>query len=178
MKKIITLIGTIIMIVSITAISMAAPLNIEQVETLSGDYGHYSAEEDLNLTIEDMLKYAIQDEYLARAEYELILDEYGNVRIFSNIVNAENTHIDLLESIYDEYGYDVPLDEAKAYVALPGSLEEAYEVGVDAEIYNIKMYEDFLKEDLPTDIKEAFESLMAASENHLKAFENNLDKYR
>ena len=34
-----------------------------------GDYGAQGAKEVENYTLEDMLIYAIQDEYLARAEY-------------------------------------------------------------------------------------------------------------
>ena len=42
-----------------------------------------------------MLTYAIQDEYLALAEYELIIEKYGSMRPFSNIINSEKTHIDM-----------------------------------------------------------------------------------
>ena len=55
----------------------------EQTLSLSG-YGSAGALEDENMTLADMLTYAIQDEYLARAEYELIISEYGNVRPFTN----------------------------------------------------------------------------------------------
>jgi len=58
----------------------------------SGDYGAKGALEQagqLDLTLEEMLRYALQDEYLARAEYELIMKEYGTMRPFSNIMSAE-----------------------------------------------------------------------------------------
>jgi hypothetical protein len=38
------------------------------------------------------------------------------------------------------------------------------------------MYESFLKEKLPEDIKSVFVELRDASKNHLSAFENSLKK--
>ena len=43
-----------------------------------------------------MLGYAIQDEYLARAEYYMIMDKFGKIKPFSNIVEAGEYHIKLL----------------------------------------------------------------------------------
>ncbi|MCK5008763.1 MAG: DUF2202 domain-containing protein [Spirochaetales bacterium] len=42
---------------------------------------------------------------------------------------------------------------------------------------NIAMYESFLQEDLPEDVRDLFERLQQASENHLRAFRNNLNRY-
>jgi hypothetical protein len=39
------------------------------------------------------------------------------------------------------------------------------------------MYESFLQEDLPGDVRDLFEQLKRASENHLRAFRNNLNRY-
>ena len=38
------------------------------------------------------------------------------------------------------------------------------------EIENIAMYERFLQQELPKDVRQVFESLKNASENHLRAF--------
>ena len=75
--------------------------------SLSG-YGSAGALDDTSLTLADMLTYAIQDEYLARAEYNLILGAYGNVRPFTNIVHAEETHIAALLPLFDAYGITAP----------------------------------------------------------------------
>lgn len=37
------------------------------------------------------------------------------------------------------------------------------------------MYESFLKENLPDDVREVFEALMNASEKHLAAFQRQVD---
>ncbi len=162
---------SIVTIVMVTLISMMS-LSFADVE----NYGATGALEKENYTLEEMLTYAIQDEYTALAEYELIMDAYGNIRPFSNIARAESTHISLLEPLFETYGIEIPENQSSQVVVLPVSLTETYQAGVDAEILNISMYESFLKEDLPADVQAVFESLKNASENHLKAFNNQVDK--
>ena len=137
-------------------------------------YGSAGATADTNLSLADMLTYAIQDEYAARAEYELILDDYGTLRPFSNILRAEETHIDALLPLFTEYGIAAPADAGADHAALPDSLTSAYQTGVNAEVTNIAMYDLFFEQNLPSDVRAVFESLMHASENHLRAFQNRL----
>lgn len=122
----------------------------------------------------EMLKYAIEDEYNARAEYNLILENFDVERPFTNIMRAEERHIEWLLPLFETYDIEVPQDVSADYVVLPSSLSETFSVGVDAEILNIEMYEAFLKQELPDDVRLIFERLKSASENHLKAFERNL----
>ena len=143
----------------------------------SADFGARGAEGKSGLTIEQMLTYSIQDEYLARAEYELIIGEYGSIRPFTDIMAAEERHIEWVTELFNEYGYALPEDTASQYVVLPEDLKSSFETGVQAEIDNIAMYESFLKEDLPADVRDLFERLKEASENHLRAFRNNLNRY-
>jgi hypothetical protein len=132
--------------------------------------------EQTTYSLEEMITMAITDEYLAHKEYEIILAEYGNINPFANIINAEVTHIEELLPLFEAYDFAVPADNAIQFVALPGSLQEAYETGVQAEVNNIGMYESFLKQDLPEDVRAVFEQLMAASVNHLEAFSRNANK--
>ena len=143
----------------------------------SVDFGAQGALARSELSLADMLSYSIQDEYLARAEYELIMDEYGEMRPFSNIIRAEEKHIGEVRDLMNTHGVDVPADTAKEHVVLPADLKKALETGVQAEIDNIAMYDHFLSMDLPDDVRSVFESLKSASENHLRAFRNNLRKY-
>lgn len=139
-------------------------------------YGAASASTDTSYTLEEMLTYAIEDEYIARAEYELIMDEFGVLRPFSNIMKSEETHISLLTPLFEAYGIDMPADPSSHVIALPDTLAETFAVGVEAEINNIAMYEKFLATELPDDVRDVFERLKAASENHLKAFENGASR--
>lgn len=143
----------------------------------SADFGARGAEGKSGLTIEQMLTYAIQDEYLARGEYELIIEEYGSIRPFTNIMTAEERHIEWVTELLDEYAYALPEDTSHMYVVLPEDLKSSFETGVQAEIDNIAMYESFLREDLPDDVRDLFEQLKRASENHLRAFRDNLNRY-
>lgn len=167
MKKIFT-IALLSLVVVTSSFSMAD----------SSTTGSASAKLDTSYSIEDMLTYAIQDEYLARSEYEAIMSKFSVTRPFSNIMRSEETHIDLLIPLFDAYNIDVPVDDSSEHLIIPSTLAETYEIGVEAEINNIAMYEKFLAEDLPDDIREVFEKLMNASENHLKAFSRNADSSR
>jgi hypothetical protein len=149
------------------------PDEIDTSVSLAG-YGSTGALADDDLTLADMLTYALQDEYLAHAEYEYIIGTYGAIRPFTNIIRAEETHIEALLPLFETYGIAEPTDDASTHVAAVASLTEAYEAGVEAEIMNIDMYEAFLSEDIPSDVRIVFEDLMRASGSHLNAFENKL----
>ncbi len=141
-------------------------------------FGSSGAQGDECLTLNKMLSYAIQDEYAAEAEYEKIMEIYGDVRPYANIIKAEKQHISALIPLFEAKALAIPVNDAKNHLVIPSSLKESYTIGVDAEIKNIEMYDLFLSEDLPDDVRRVFESLQAASENHLKAFERNASKNR
>lgn len=144
-------------------------------------YGSGAAKRDTDLSLQDMLTYAIQDEYMAKAEYVAIMAQFGTIRPFSNIMEAEKSHISWLEQAFKTYNIPIPKDEASSYVVVPKTLTEAYEAGVQAEIENIAMYERFLSHPLLqnpkyADLKTLFTNLKNASENHLRAFKNQLGR--
>jgi hypothetical protein len=143
----------------------------------TSDYGAAGATGDPSLTLDEMLKYAIQDEYLAKAEYVKIMDQFDVTRPFSNIMKAELQHISALEPLFDKYDVILPENTSSDYLVIPSTLEEIYAIGVKAEVDNIAMYEKFLAQgDLPDDVKAVFTALQNASENHLKAFERAEDR--
>ncbi len=139
-------------------------------------YGAAAASEDEALTVEKMLVYAIQDEYLAHGEYAYILETFGDQTPFNNIIKAEEEHISSLEAVFKANNYTIPEDLSANYLIVPESVNEALETGVEAEIVNIDMYQRFLEQELPDDVKNTFTALKRASESHLKAFQNKLGK--
>lgn len=141
---------------------------------ISEGYGAKGADLQTEFTLEEMMKYALEDEYLAYAEYALILSEMDVTRPFSNIIKAEATHIKYMEDLYETYGFELPSVDPSQHILLPDSTNEAFIAGVDAEVINIAMYEKFLEQDLPDDVREVFERLKAGSESHLKAFQKNV----
>lgn len=145
--------------------------------TTSNLIGAEAAKADTDLTLADMLTYAIQDEYLAKAKYSLVVEKFGQQRPFINIISAEVTHINALTPLFTKYNVALPEDNSKNYIKTPTSIKESLENGVKGEIENIAMYERFLKQDIPSDVKTVFTRLRNASQNHLQAFQRSLSSY-
>ncbi|MFK5884031.1 MAG: DUF2202 domain-containing protein [Candidatus Izemoplasma sp.] len=141
-------------------------------------WGSVTALSSVVLTIEEMLTYAIQDEYSAKTEYEYIIANFEVTKPFTNIIEAEKSHIEMLLPLFNSYGLNIPTDYSKEYIIEVGSIVETFVAGVDAEIINIAMYNMFLEYDLPKDIEDVFIALRDASIKHLNAFERNLAKYQ
>lgn len=120
--------------------------------------------------LEKMFTVLINDEYKARAEYVALVDEFGTISPFTNLIRAETMHIKALTRLFDAYGLDVPADNGSQFAVVPDTLEEAYAIGKQAEIDNIKLYEDYLDADLPANVERVFTNLMNASEKHLETF--------
>ncbi len=115
---------------------------------------------------------AIQDEYKARATYAKVIEKFGPVSPFSNILNAEEQHIAALSALYDKYGIEVPRDEWEDSVPEFETLEEACQAGVQAEIENAALYDELMESTDKQDMLEVFRNLQKASkENHLPAFQ-------
>jgi len=142
----------------------------------SDDIGASGALSESSFELEEMLDYAMEDEFLALEEYEAIIEKFEVDRPFSSIMRAEETHIKLLEPLFKEYNIQIPSEDWETKVAIPERLEEAYEIGVEAEIKNLEMYERFLEQDLPDDVRLTFERLKTASEHHLAAFERQVER--
>jgi len=144
-------------------------------ETKSVLWGAKAAALDENPSIESMLRYAIEDEYLAHAEYEAIMKKFGSQRPFSSIIKSEESHIAWLKEAYTRLSLTVPADKASMYVVIPSTLEEAFKTGVQAEIENIAMYDRFLKTSFIKNTanvyyQSLFVRLRDASKNRLEAF--------
>jgi Uncharacterized protein conserved in archaea len=115
---------------------------------------------------------AINDEYRSRALYNAVLHKFGSVRPFSNIVQAENNHVNLWMNLFAKYGIAVPTDSFAGNIKVPDTLKAACQMGVKAEIDNVEMYDRFLGFVTQPDLKAAFTQLRQVSqERHLTAFQ-------
>lgn len=154
------------------------PLNVtEKTLTLEG-YGATGALSDKDLTIIDMLTYAVQDEYLAHGEYLAIVEKFGNQKPYTNIISAEETHLAYLKEVYLAYELEFLTDASAEHIIIPADLLIAAETGVQAEISNISMYELFLTYDLPDNVFEVFSALKSGSDSHLISFQKQVDKLK
>ncbi|MCT8137733.1 DUF2202 domain-containing protein [Anaerobacillus sp. CMMVII] len=139
------------------------------------NYGAKGALADSTITLEEGLIYALEDEYLAQARYDAILEKFGDIRPFNQIKRAEQRHIAALLPLFKMYKVSVPENVAKKYVIPPNTLKDAFLSGVDGEIDNIKMYEKLITiENLPEDVRAVFQNLADASIRHLEAFKRGL----
>jgi len=129
-----------------------------------------------------------EEEKLARDVY-LKMEAIWGKRIFSNIMISEQTHMDAVKTLLERYRLADPAasngpgvftnpDIQSLYDKLEmegsGSLVAAFGVGVAIEEMDIEDLNAFLKQTNRPDIKRVYENLLAGSENHLAAFEDQL----
>jgi len=132
------------------------------------------------MTLEVALAAALDDEYRARATYRAVLDAFGDVRPFVNIVESEERHLQALRRLCERHDVKIPPDSWPSRVSAPESLEAACEAAVQAERENGVLYEQLMEAASGrADVEETFRRLLAASqENHLPAFERALARER
>ena len=126
----------------------------------------------LNSTeIEGLLK-ALDGEYHAWAVYTQVIEDFGQVRPFTNIQKSEAQHMAALVSLFERYDLTVPDNPWVGNVDSFGSIQDACMAGVEAEIANAALYDELLTTTERKDILTVYQDLQRAStSNHLSAFE-------
>jgi len=123
------------------------------------------------------LQEALDDEYKAWATYDQVLTDFGEVRPFTNIREAEARHIEAVCGLFRRYGLAIPDNPWPGKVPRYATLQEACEAGVAAEIANGEMYERLLGTTGKPQILRVLRNLQKASQNrHLAAFRRCADK--
>ncbi|WP_178985539.1 DUF2202 domain-containing protein [Winogradskyella helgolandensis] len=144
------------------------------------------------ISVEEMnaMKYMVEEEKVARDVY-YYLDGLWNARVFSNIKQSEERHMQVIKSLLDAYNITYKLSEKqgifynielqKLYDELiekgKKSLYDAFEVGKQIELTDIADLEDAIEKTEDDYIKQVYNNLLAASQNHLKAFNRQLSRY-
>jgi len=114
---------------------------------------------------------ALDDEYRAWATYDRVIRDFGDVRPFVNIRDAEARHIEALRSLFRFYGLEVPPNTWPERVAPFADVQQACDAGVEAEIENARLYVRLLQATERPDILAVFVRLRDASQTrHLPAF--------
>lgn len=123
------------------------------------------------------LEEALDDEYKALAIYDQVVADFGEVRPFINVREAEQRHIDALHGLFSSYGIAPPESAWPGEVPRFRTIEEVCEAGVAAEIENRAMYDRLMKATQRPDILTVFSHLRAASEErHLPAFRRCVER--
>ena len=115
---------------------------------------------------------AILDEYHAEAVYSRVLEDFGNVIPFANVVHAEARHSESIARVYRNHEMAVPDDPwHRDNVPRFRSVPEACAAAAVEEEKNIAMYDELLRMELPDDVRRVFTTNRLASlEAHLPAF--------
>ncbi len=131
-----------------------------------------------------------EEEKLARDVYNYLYSKW-NLRIFSNIARAEETHMNAVGLLIERYKLEDPIKND-----IPGKFEnsalqdiynelikegsksliDALKVGATVEDLDIKDLEDLIKKTDNNDIKIVYQNLDKGSRNHLRAFYSQLKK--
>lgn len=115
---------------------------------------------------------ALEDEYQSWSIYDQVITDFGEVRPFINIRDAEARHIEALCTLYTLYGLSMPENNWPGKVERYSSVQAACEAAVAAEIANGDLYERLFKDELRADILVVLRNLQEASlERHLPAFQ-------
>ena len=119
-----------------------------------------------------ILHEALDDEHRAWATYDQVIADFGEVRPFINIREAEARHIQALLRLFERYGLAKPANPWPGKAERYTSLQAACEAGVAAEIVNGEMYERLLGQTRREDILRVLRNLQEASQQrHLPAFQ-------
>lgn len=115
---------------------------------------------------------ALDDEYRAWSTYDQVIADFGKLRPFINIRDAQARHIEALASLCNRYGLEVPPNRWFGKADRYWSLREACEAAVSLEAASAKRYEQhFAAVSAKADISEVFRHIRAAArERHLPAF--------
>jgi len=130
------------------------------------------------LSLEEALQCAFDDEVRAYATYSAVVETYGAVFPFVNIIQAEQTHQNALIAVAKARDITLVRNEPES-ITLPKTVQECCELGVAAEIQNIQLYNELLLSvsEYP-EVQDLFYRLQAASyNNHLPAFRKCVISY-
>ena len=131
----------------------------------------------LNETEVKALHEALNDEYRAFETYEQEIADFGEVRPFTNIRNAEARHINALCRLFAHYHLPIPENKWVGEVERYSSVYDACKDGVAAEISNGQMYDRLLTATRRSDILAVFRNLQVASQQrHLPAFQRCIER--
>lgn len=123
-------------------------------------------------TLVAQLDTALQDEYHAEQVYQRVLADHGEIRPFANVVHAEARHAAHLAALLQARGVAVPSSRWNAdNVPRFGTIQAACAGAAEAEVANIAMYDRFLAQELPDDVRQVLaQNRWASVERHLPAF--------
>ena len=191
---ILTLVTIVIGLLNIISCSSSLEAGIDNTESSQLITAETIAEfpiEELNEGEANGLIFMREEEKLARDVYIAMYDKWGR-RVFNNISESEQKHMDALKTLIDRYELDDPVGEnalgefknetlQDLYNMLieqgSVSLIEALKVGALIEEIDILDIQNELDEHVDNqDLTFVYDNLLKGSRNHLRAFVRNLSR--
>lgn len=150
----------------------------------------YGQQVDMDVEEINDMKYMVEEEKVARDVYEYLYKSW-NLRVFDNISQSEQRHMDMMENLLnsnkvayelrDERGEFYNKDLQKMYDDLiekgSKSKQDALQVGKLIEETDIKDLEQAIKNSKNTYTIQVYSNLLRASQNHLQAFNRQLSGF-
>lgn len=134
---------------------------------------------ELSQAERDALSEALEDEYKSWATYNLVIADFGQIRPFINIRDAEARHIDALKRLFVRYNLTAPANTWIDCAPRFDSPLAACQYSVEAERENAGMYQRIQSNTENQDLLETFDRLAEASQQrHLPAFERCVQRYQ
>lgn len=119
----------------------------------------------------EALEAALDDEYKSHTTYNQVEQDFGEVRPFINIVEAEARHIAALLTLFRTYGLTAPPNQRPELVTRFSTLHDACVASIQGEIDNVAIYDRALRTTQRADILATYHALRSASlDRHLPAF--------
>lgn len=135
----------------------------------------------------DGLLFMREEEKLAHDVYTTLYTTWG-LQAFQSIAQSEQAHMDQVKFLLDRYGLSDPASSEPGVFTNPElqslfselvargsqSLTEALRVGAAIEEIDILDLQELLLQTAADDVAQVYSNLLSGSENHLRAFVNNL----
>lgn len=120
----------------------------------------------------EALQRAVLEEYGALNTYQAVIAQFGAVQPFSAIARSEQQHVNALLRQATRAGVAAPVNPGLAVSPEWGSVADACQTGVDAEIADAALYDELFQVTDNAELVRVYTNLQAASLNHhLPAFE-------
>jgi len=135
---------------------------------------------------EDALRFMVEEEKLARDTYNYLYQTWG-LNQFNNIRNSEQSHMNAIMSLLDNYDLDYTILPEGQFLdaglqtmydqfVIDGSVSaaNARQIGATIEDLDIVDLQAFINATDNADLIDVFEKLQSGSRNHLRAFMNTI----
>lgn len=169
MRKLTTLILSFILFFSSFIFIGGSVLASEEIA-----YGADASFGDKELTLEEILTYTLESQYLSRNLNDSIVEKFGKVKPYIGIMENNEDNVSSLEELFSVYGYTLIEDKSASHVLIDEKFDNNLSSSYEEEMKNIVMYETFLKVELPDDVRATIENLKSDSIKNLQEINKSL----